>query len=143
MNRSDCPLVVPPGWLVSHRPVPEVTVAVTAPEVPPSGYRPRACLAAKPCALSLPDLLTEHLDGLTTTLVRPEVEDCDIQDLWDSDVGYLRLLHQVNDAEVITEAWMWLVGDIAWILSCSVALHDYMSYCDVFDDLATSFEPAA
>lgn len=116
---------------------------VSAPRVGAGGYRPRATLAATPWALSLPDLLDEQVRGLTKSLVRLELEDCCIQDLCDCDVGYLRVLHQVDGAEVITDAWSWLLDDVAWTLSCSVGLGDYLLYCDVFDDLATSFAPAA
>ncbi len=137
------PLVIPRGWSVVHRPVPEVAVLISAPRVPDSGYRPRATLTSARCALTLPELMEEQATALVHTLTLPEMEDHCIEDLCDCDVGYLRVLHQVGPSEVITDAWTWLVDDIAWTLACSVGLSDYPIYCDVFDDLATSFDPAA
>jgi hypothetical protein len=122
-----------------------VLVSARAPAMPPSGVRPE--LTVRVVAVDpggdLVAWRADALGDLADALVDFELEDDDGFDLAGHDVRYHRFAHRVGTADVLCDQWAWLLGDRGVTLTCSAAREDYPDYCDLFEAIAATLDPAA
>ena len=117
MTRPE-PFVVPSGWTVSTS---GGTVVATRP-------------GPSPARIELRHESPPSYDAMV-------VEDEDSFDLAGHRVDYRRFGHCPGGVELVSEEWTWLVGDRRLVLTGTVAREDYLSVCDVFEDVAATVEP--
>jgi hypothetical protein len=70
----------------------------------------------------------------------PDVEDEDEFELGDHRVGYRRLGHRFRGREVLSEEWTWRDGAATRVLTGTVPREDYLSVCELFEEVARSVE---
>lgn len=142
MTEPTATVRVPPGWHQASEPAPGIQLATGCPETPPSGFTPSAVLTWEPTDDRLPGVQLDLCHALRRSLDLVQLEDADIYDLDGRDVSYVRIGHRSGGIDLIAEIWTWLVDGVAWSLTTTVALADYPVYCDLFEELAGSFEAA-
>ena len=139
---SEVRISVPSGWERVDDPVPGVALLMAARRRPASGVLPSMAVAAVP--LSPGRTRAAHLDGLRAELtggLDAEVEDEDAFELDGGPVDYLRLSHRDDDRHLVSEVWLWLADGHAWSVSATVDRRDYADWCDVFEEVAATFDP--
>jgi hypothetical protein len=57
-------------------------------------------------------------------------------------VAYRRFAHRVGLAALVSDQWAWLTDGVGVTLTCTVAREDYADYCDVFEAVAETVDPA-
>ena len=140
---ADLSIAVPTSWRRRHDPDHGVVVAARAPSLPPSGIRPD--LVVRTTTLDHDDgaaWRAQALDELARLLVDFALEDDDVYDIDGHDVHYHRFAHRVGTADVLCDQWSWVLDDLAVTLTCSAARDDYPDWCDVFEAVAETLEPA-
>lgn len=68
------------------------------------------------------------------------VEDEDAFDLSGHPVHYRRFGHRVDGVELVSEEWTWQVDGERMALTGTVSRGDYLSVCDLFEDVAATVE---
>lgn len=140
-------ICLPPRWRRTSDPSRGVVVAARAPEVPASGVRPELVLRCVPVA---DDRVSDGLGawregavaGLATRLDDFELEDADRYEIGGHAVDYRRFAHRVALDDLVCDQWAWLVDGQGLTLTCTVAREDYADYCDIFEAIAETFDPA-
>ena len=66
------------------------------------------------------------------------VEDEDAFELAGRPVDYRRFGHRADGVELVTEEWTWRVGDRRLTLTGTVERADYLTVCDLFEDVAAT-----
>lgn len=112
------PFTVPPGWRCARR---GGLVVATRPGSPAARLEWRAGPAP-----AYDDLM---------------VEDDDVYDLDGHLVAYRRFGHRAGTVELISEEWCWQVRGERRALTGTVARSDYLTCCDLFDDVAATVVP--
>lgn len=112
------PFAVPPGWRVDQR---GVVLVATGPG---------------PAAVRL-----EWRCGPPPAYDAEEVEDEDCFDLAGQVVAYRRFGHREGGTEMLGEEWTWSLGEERRVLTGTVRREDYLSVCDLFEDVAATVEP--
>ncbi|MGZ5398459.1 MAG: hypothetical protein ACXWDM_00505 [Nocardioides sp.] len=70
----------------------------------------------------------------------PVVEDEDSFELSGHPVDYRRLGHRAGGVELVSEEWTWWVDGERLVLTGTVPRDDYLSVCDLFEDVAATVE---
>ena len=136
-------IAVPAGWDRVTDPAPGVALLIAARRRPATGVLPSMAVATAPLspgptrAAYLASLRTE----LTAGLDDAEVEDEDSFELDGGPVDYLRVAHRQDDRHLVSEVWVWLSDGCAWSVSGTVDRRDYADWCDVFEEVAATFDP--
>ena len=115
---SDEPFAVPLGWSRSRR---DGVVVATRPGPAPARLEWRSGPAPA-------------YDALV-------VEDEDAFDLAGHPVDYRRFGHRANGVELVSEEWTWRADGDRLTLTGTVPRHDYLSVCDLFEDVAATVDP--
>ncbi|MEJ7795191.1 MAG: hypothetical protein WKF50_06540 [Nocardioides sp.] len=68
------------------------------------------------------------------------VEDEDAFDLSGHPVDYRRFGHRAGGVELVSEEWTWRVDGERLVLTGTVSRGDYLSVCDLFEDVAATVE---
>jgi hypothetical protein len=72
-----------------------------------------------------------------------DVDEEDEFDLAGHETVYRRFCHTTRaGVPVVSEQWLWVVGGTAHLLLATVATDDYADYCEVFESVAETFDPA-
>lgn len=109
------PFAVPIGWRRTRRG--DVVVAT----------RP----GPSPARLELRSRSAPSYDALV-------VEDEDTFELSGNPVDYRRFGHRDGGVELVSEEWTWRVDDERLVLTGTVPREDYLSVCDLFEDVAAT-----
>lgn len=117
-------------------------VAATAATVPASGFRPSVRLRCEPAPDDPDTWAAQSLSDLRSTRAEFALEDEEVYELSGHDVRYRRYVHRLGGTDVLCDEWGWLLGGVGFALTCSVAREDYADYCDVFEAIAQTVEPA-
>jgi hypothetical protein len=72
-----------------------------------------------------------------------DLEDEDSFELAGHEVEYRRFGHVVAGVPVLSDQWLWVVDGVGHRLLGTVAAEEYPDYCDVFESVAETFDPAA
>jgi hypothetical protein len=72
-----------------------------------------------------------------------DLEDEDGFELGGHEVAYRRFGHTVAGVRALSDQWLWVVDGVAHQLLGTVAAEEYAVYCDVFESVAETFDPAA
>ena len=115
---TDEPFAVPVGWRRSRR---GGVVVATRPGPAPARLEWRSGPAPA-------------YDGLV-------VEDEDGFELAGHPVDYRRFGHRADGVELVSEEWTWHVDGERHALTGTVPRDDYLSVCDLFEDVAATVEP--
>ena len=113
-----------------------------APSLPPSGVHPEVVLRIEPVTESLVDWRRDALAELATVLEDFELDDSDHYELDGRPVAYRRFAHRCLLADLVSEQWAWLVDRTGLVLTCTVARDDYADWCEVFESIAATVDPA-
>ncbi len=143
MSRADLGIALPRSWRRTSDPERGVLVSARAPRTPASGFRPHVVLRCAPVPETLGAWQEQEMSELAGRLAAFEVEDEDCFDLLGHDVAYHRFAHRRGAVDVLCDQWAWLVDGLGITLTCSVAREDYWDYCDMFEAVAETVEPAA
>lgn len=145
-------ICLPPRWRRTSDPSRGVVVAARSPEVPGSGVRPELVLRCVPVSDDprsdgpVCDDLGAWRDGalaeLASRLDDFELEDEDRYELGGHEVAYRRFAHRTALDDLVCDQWAWLVDGRGLTLTCTVAREDYADYCDLFEAIAETFDPA-
>lgn len=135
-------ICLPPRWRRTSDPSRGVVVAARAPEVPASGVRPELVLRCVPVTDDLDTWRDAALTELATRLDGFELEDEDRYELGGHEVAYRRFAHRAALDDLLCDQWAWVVDGQGLTLTCTVARQDYADYCDVFEAIAETFDPA-
>lgn len=143
LNGMTSPAIcLPPRWRRTSDPSGGVVVAARAPEVPGSGVRPELVLRCVPVSGDLGAWRDGAVSALATRLDDFELEDEDRYELGGHEVDYRRFAHRAALDDLLCDQWAWLVDGQGLTLTCTVAREDYADYCDVFEAIAETFDPA-
>ena len=82
----------------------------------------------------------DALLDLRAQLVDFALEDADEYDLGDRRVAYHRFAHRFGTADVLCDQWAWQVDGLGVTLTCTVSREDYLTYCDLFEDVAATVD---
>lgn len=118
MTTTAAPFAVPPGWRVDQE---GVALVATGPG---------------PVAARL-----EWRCGPPPAYDAEVVEDEDAFDLDGQVVAYRRFGHRAGGVELLSEEWAWSLGEERRVLTGTVLREDYLSVCDLFEDVAATVEP--
>lgn len=140
ITENDVTLTVPRTWHVRRNLPHGVVLAARPRTVPTGGLSPEIVLRCTAVDDDLPTWRREALDGLRDQLVDFALEDADQYDLGDHRVAYHRFAHRFGAADVLCDQWAWLVDGLGVTLTCSVARDDYLTYCDLFEDIAATVD---
>jgi hypothetical protein len=140
--RADLAISLPASWRRRSDPSCGVLVAAQASTLPASGVRPSVRLRCEPVASGPDDWTAQALADLRSSREEFVLEDEDTYDLAGRDVGYRRYAHRARAGDLLCEEWAWLVDGVGYVLTCSVAREDYADYCDVFEAIAETVDPA-
>lgn len=119
MSSAD-PFAVPLGWRRSRR---DGVVVATRPGPAPARLELRAG-----CAPSYDALV---------------VEDEDSFELSGHAVDYRRFGHRESGVELVSEEWTWQVDGERLALTGTVPRADYLTVCELFEDVAATVDPGA
>ena len=140
---QDPPILLPPRWHRTCDPERGVVVAARQASLPPSGVRPELVLCRSPVDDgSLAAWRERALDELAELLDAFDLEDEDDVELDGHEAAYRRFAHRAGLADVVSDQWAWLVDGVGVTLTCTVAREDYADYCDVFEAVAETIDPA-
>ena len=82
----------------------------------------------------------EWRTGSAPTYDELVVEDEDAFDLSGHPVDYRRFGHRAGGVELVSEEWTWRVDGERLVLTGTVPRDDYLSVCDLFEDVAATVE---
>ena len=69
------------------------------------------------------------------------VEDQDAFELSGHPVHYRRFGHRDGDVDLLSEEWTWRVDGARLALTGTVPRADYLTVCDLFEDVAATVDP--
>ena len=140
ITENDVTLTVPRTWHTRRNLLHGVVLAARPRSLPASGVSPEIVLR---CAAVEADLMTwrgQALLDLRAQLADFALEDADEFDLGDHRVVYHRFAHRLGAADVLCDQWAWAVDGLGVTLTCSVAREDYLTYCDLSEDVAATVD---
>ncbi|MCW2793639.1 MAG: hypothetical protein JWO76_2737 [Nocardioides sp.] len=143
MPPADVAISVPASWRRTSDPACGVLVAAAAATLPASGFRPSVRLTCQPAPGDADAWSAQSVADLRSTREDFALEDEDGYDLGGHEVGYRRYAHRLRGTDVLCDEWAWLLDGVGLVLTCSVAREEYVDYCDVFEAIAQTVEPAA
>lgn len=155
--RPELTLAVPASWRSRQDLTRGIVIAARAPRASAGGLTPEVVLRAGP--VSQPDPDTWRIDVLAehaTTTDGFVLEDDDTFDLEGRQVRYHRFAHRaptgpgtgLGAVEAISEQWCWWFDlddpraptSLGVVFTATVDRLDYLAYCDLFEDMAASFQ---
>ena len=139
---NDPAIILPPRWRCSFEPERGVVVTARQASIPPSGVPPELVLCRTRVDDSLASWRTRALAGLAERLEAFELEDEDDLELDGREATYRRFSHRTGLADLVSDQWAWVVDGVGVTLTCTVAREDYADYCDVFEAVAETVDPA-
>jgi hypothetical protein len=119
-----------------------VLVTARAGRVPASGVRPELTLRCVPVSDELAPWRATAMARLAEQLDDFDLEDQDDLELDGRPVAYRRFAHRGATADLVSDQWAWVHDGLGVTLTGTVAREDYAHYCDVFEAVAETFEPA-
>jgi len=140
ITENDVTLTVPRSWHTRRDLGHGVILAARPRSVPPSGVSPEIALRCATVDVGLAPWRGQAVLDLRAQLVDFALEDADDFDLGDHRVAYVRFAHRFGAADVVCDQWAWLVDGLGVTLSCSVAREDYLTYCDLFEEVAATVD---
>jgi len=140
MTENDVTLTVPRSWHTRRNLGHGIVLAARPRTVPASGVSPEIVLRCSPVDLDLMTWRGQALLDLRAQLVDFALEDADEYDLGDQRVAYHRFAHRFGAADVLCDQWAWQVDGLGVALTCTVAREDYLTYCDLFEDVAATVD---
>ncbi len=140
INENDVTLTVPRTWHTRRNLGHGIILAARPRTVPHSGVSPEIVLRCSPVEPDLTVWRGQALLDLRAQLVDFALEDADEFDLGDHRVAYHRFAHRFGAADVLCDQWAWLVDGLGVTLTCTVAREDYLTYCDLFEDVAATVD---
>ncbi len=134
-------LVLPTGW-TTHRSKSEgVLLSTRAPAPGPSGRSPSMCLMRDRVSGSA----AHWAQGVVADLARRrtdfDLDDEDVYLIGATDATYRRYGFRLGDDDLLCEEWSWLIDGSGYTLRCTAAREDYETFCDLFEQVAETFEP--
>jgi hypothetical protein len=140
ITENDVTLTVPRTWHTRRDLGRGMILAARPRAVPTSGVSPEIALRCTTVDVDLTVWRGQAVLDLRAQLVDFTLEDADEFDLGDHRVAYLRFAHRYGAADVVCDQWAWLVDGLGVTLTCSVAREDYLTYCDLFEDVAATVD---
>ncbi|WP_183101208.1 hypothetical protein [Nocardioides pelophilus] len=140
ITENDVTLTVPRTWHTRRDLGHGVILAARPRSVPTSGVSPEIALRCSAVDVDLAVWRGQAVLDLRAQLVDFALEDADEFDLGDHRVAYVRFAHRFGAADVVCDQWAWLVDGLGVTLTCSVAREDYLTYCDLFEDVAATVD---
>lgn len=140
ITENDVTLTVPRTWHTRRDLGHGVVLAARPRSVPTSGVSPEIALRCSVVDVDLTVWRGQAVLDLRAQLVDFALEDADEFDLGDHRVAYVRFAHRFGAADVVCDQWAWLVDGLGVTLTCSVAREDYLTYCDLFEDVAATVD---
>lgn len=134
----DLPICLPRGWRRSGDPGGELIV-----RGPGSSGRPPPTLRLRRLTLSgEPTSPACQVEALVMSLAGPAVEDHDRFWIGSGEATYVRSVRAGADGDLVVETWAWSVEDRdeVWLLTAEVLLPRYADWCEVFEDVAATFD---
>lgn len=140
ITENDVTVTVPRTWHTRRDLGHGIVLAARPRSAPASGVTPELVLRCAPVDVSLPVWRGQALLDLRSQLVDFGLEDADEFDLGEHRVSYARFAHRFGVADVLCEQWAWVVDGLGVTLTCTVAREDYPTYCDLFEDIASTVD---
>ncbi|MEZ0581323.1 hypothetical protein [Nocardioides sp. MH1] len=137
---ADVSVTVPRTWHARRDLGHGIVLAARPRSLPSSGVSPEIVLRCVPVGIDLRTWRGQALLDLRAQLVDFALEDADEFDLGDHRVSYHRFAHRLGSTDVVSDQWSWLVGGVGATLTGSVAREDYLTYCDLFEDVAATVD---
>lgn len=136
-------LRVPANWQAQAAPKPGILLLMTPRAVPASGLAPCITLSVAETDLNLVDHQSALRELFQEAFDRVDIEDADIYDYQGAEVSYLRFFHRTDQRDLIVEVWCWVATGRVWSLVASADHRDHPDFCDMFDDVAATFDLSA
>ncbi len=137
---NDVTLTVPRTWHTRRNLGHGIILAARPRTMPASGVSPEIVVRCRQVELDLTVWRGQALLDLRAQLVDFALEDADLFDLGDRRVAYHRFAHRFGATDVLCDQWAWLVDTLGVTLTCTVAREDYLTYCDLFEDVAATVD---
>lgn len=140
ITENDVTVTVPHSWHARRGLGHGVLLAARPRSVPPSGVTPELVLRCTAVDHELRVWRGQALLELRAQLEDFALEDADEFDLGDHRVSYARFAHRLGAADLLCDQWAWVAEGIGVTLTCTVAREDYLTYCDLFEDVAATVD---
>lgn len=137
---NDVTVTVPRTWHTRSNPGHGIILAARPRSVPASGVSPEIVLRCTPVDHDLRIWRGQALLDLRAQLTDFALEDADEFDLGDHRVTYCRFAHRFGAADLLCDQWAWVVDGLGVTLTCTVDRSDYLTYCDLFEDIAATVD---
>jgi len=134
-------IALPARWRPSAAPDRGVLVAARSPVPGASGIVPLIRLEVVAVAGSLHTWRERDLASLAARRTDFELDDEDDYELDGRAVAYRRFAYRRGADDLLCEQWAWLVDGVGFTLTGTVGREDYADYCDLFEDVAATFDP--
>lgn len=135
------PLLLPRRWRWSTDIDTGLLLSARPPRAGLSGVLPDVRLTVVPGEPDGFEWVDDDLEDLADSVVDFLLEDEDQYDLGDHEVAYRRFAHRRGAHDLLCERWAWELSTGLFLIDATCAREDYADFCEVFDDIAASFEP--
>jgi len=106
-----------------------------------SGVLPEVRLTVMPGEADGFDWVDDDLDRVERAVTDFLLEDDDAYEAGGVPVGYSRFAHRRGAHDLVCERWAWELGGHRFLLDATCSREDYEEFCDLFEQVAESFEP--
>lgn len=133
---------LPPRWRQHTDPGHGVLVTARCPVAGGTGVVPLIRLEVAPVRGTLQQWRTDDLGDTAARRTDFELDDEDEFDLEGREVAYRRFGFRRGTDDLLCEQWAWLADGRGFTLTCTVGRADYADFCDLFEAVAATFDPA-
>lgn len=134
-------LILPPGWTSQPGKSEGVLLRARGPSPGASGRCPSVCLRRDDVTESAARWAQSVVADLARRRTDFDLDDEDVYLIGATDATYRRYGFRLDDDDLLCEEWSWLVDGVGYTLRCTSAREDYESFCDLFEQVAETFEP--
>ena len=132
---------LPPRWRHHTDPGNGVLVTARCPAAGGTGVVPLIRLEVTPVRATLQRWRTDDLGSTASRRTDFELDDEDEFELDGREVAYRRFGFRRGTDDLLCEQWAWLVDGRGFTLTCTVGRADYADFGDVFEAVASTFDP--
>lgn len=137
----DIPLILPPRWRWSTDGATGLLLSARPPLAGASGVLPEVRLTAMSGGADDFEWVDDDLERVERAVRDYLLEDEDEFGAGLHEVAYRRFAHRRGAHDLLCDRWAWEVDGWRFLLDATCARADYEEFCDVFEQIAESFEP--
>lgn len=135
------PLFLPRRWRWSSDAATGLLLSARPPLAGASGVLPELRLTVLPGGPDGFAWVDDDLEQVQRAVRDYLLEDEDEYDVGAHRVAYRRFAHRRGAHDLLCERWAWELAGRRFLIDAACSREDYPEFCDVFEQIAESFEP--